>query len=306
LAIQNATTTQQHADLRANLKAYAEQLTALTAEAVPDLIEASNVITRGICQFRGFCRSNPAKSCLDVMEQEGIRNQTALPDGKYWITPELKSDGFSRFPVSQIQCLMSGHGGGWMLLFDDSRVDTVLQTIEPALTNTPFREVLAFTTKDLQESRTGRRTYLYFVDDSQPSRSRGFTPTEMINSPWVGQDANGKLQENDFPQRAVHNRYKFFGKPSYRVTDTLFVLDDGDIGPRDCRLGKPSQGKGTCFFEGESAKFAQTCYDIKGLISFGCSDDQISFTQCGTCRYSGYGDKTSLIQNSVVRVLYAR
>jgi hypothetical protein len=300
------------ADLQSRLGEYSAELKALSSEIGPDLETAAKLVNRGICQFKGFCSSNPAKSCLDVVTQEGVDVRASLPDGKYWIQPQIVSEyGFQDTQPMQITCLMSANGGGWMLLFDDSRIDEVRQEMEPALRLVPVRELLAYTPHDIQNNLQGRHMALYYVDPSDPQRSTGKTPSEIASFPWGAQDGYGRTMRGDeYPERAKHYRFKYVGQPAANITDTLLVLDDGNLGAPECRQGAAVEsGRGTCFLDKPNAKFAQTCYNSRGLISFGCSNNEMNFTQCGTCRYSGDSsnmEKSKIIRKSVVQKLYAR
>jgi len=99
LSIESAT-----GNFRDTMQEYAKELKHLATEMLPDIDEATNIIDRGICQFRGMCRSNPATSCKDVNTQDGVIGKTILPDGTYWIKPPTKSN--SRVPpVFRSHCL---------------------------------------------------------------------------------------------------------------------------------------------------------------------------------------------------------
>jgi len=197
-----------------------------------------------------------------------------------------------------------------MLLFDDSRTDVVRQEMEPSLRHVPVRELLAYTPHDLENNLNGRRTSLYYVDASDIQRSIGYTPSEISNFPWGAQDGFGRtLRGDEYPERAKHYRFKYIGQPATNISDTLFILDDGNLLGNVCREGSVVEAlRGNCFLDKDNANFAQVCFSPKGIMSFGCSNFEMNFTQCGTCRYSGDGnaEKTKLIRKSVVQKLYGR
>eukprot|EP00301_Raphidiophrys_heterophryoidea_P021537 c5935_g1_i1.p1 GENE.c5935_g1_i1~~c5935_g1_i1.p1 ORF type:complete len:339 (-),score=84.80 c5935_g1_i1:51-1067(-) len=297
--------------LSESIKTHSSEINQLIQNLMPEIEKAAEMMTEGICKFKGFCKSNPAKTCLEILDQDGIRNQTELSDGKYWLQLDhVMDDGVldQSSPPVHVECLMQGPNGvGWMLLFDETGNELISQDFNPDLENVRFKETLAFTPADLLTKHpVGRSSFFYNVDSTHPDHptSVGFTPAQMMYGPWVGQDGYGKSDAGAmYPHHANHFRFKFFGKPDISPTHTLYVLDDGAIGPDRCRN---EQLRGSCFTDADDAPYAQTCYSSRGLLSFGCYDSQTNFTQCGTCLYGGYGDKQEVIRRSVVQKLYVR
>jgi len=293
------------------IKEHSLELSQMVQQLVPEIEQAAEVMTMGICKFKGFCKSNPARSCVEILEQDGIANQTDLADGKYWLQLEqVLQDGSvmtNSTPV-WVDCLMGGpYGAGWVLLFDESGKELISQEFNPDVANVRFKETLVFTPAALNSTEPlGRQTYFFNVDETHLTHptSLGFTPNQAVSGTWVGQDGYGKtVRGNIYPQYANHFRFKYLGKPGPTATSTLFVLDDGAIGPSRCRH---EELRGLCFNDADDAAIAQVCSNPRGLISFGCYDDQKIFTQCGTCVYAGYGDKETVIRNSVIQKMYVR
>lgn len=299
--------------LRAGLNRLSKELVNAASEAAPLMKEAAAIMDTGICMYSGFCRSNPAASCEAVLAQEGVDGFTIPPDGKYWLAPTL-ADGSK--PLLEINCLHTQAGGGWMQLFDDRDKELVQQYFDPTVEQIRVTEILAFTVAGPRSSE-GSQAYLYNVDVSilehDNYRDVGRTMSSIMNTPWVGQDGDGRKTNFNitgislYPHSTHHNRFKYISRPSLTYGDTLMVLDDGDIGPDYCRTYAPQSAIGTCYNDGAGSLFPQTCYDARGLISFGCSDSVDRFVHgCGSCSYRGYGPNANRMRSTMVNRIYVR
>merc|ERR1712076_64547 len=165
--------------------------------------------------------------------------------------------------------------------------------------------VLAFTAEGPRAVQ-GVQSYLYNVDRTMES---------VMNQPWAGQDGQGRRSNHNvtgislYPNHAQHFRFKYVSRPGMTYGETIFVLDDGNIGPEECRGGAAASLLGTCYKDAPNALFPQTCYGSRGLLSFGCSDSADTFAHgCGTCVYRGYGseEQAAHIRSTVIRRMYVR